>query len=1670
MRRASPLLFSMGGYVHVPAAGRKDGRHGAVINRMQRPPRHVTRIEQPRDFSLQAIVRPLAPDDIAGRPALERLLQAWSASAGEEFLALAREHAAEDIVVLARTAEGDYHYEEYGDRVAFMAGFRLLGRRTGELPPDVTRFLHDTYGRALAEHRVLVAITPTAVAAQLPRSSAPQVHCWTRIAFPIPAAEGRPARIVTWHEPTILWSELWRQLAGDIGLGAATLEPLRDASGAVVDALVVPVTDMSWLLPGLQDWRLASLLPAERRAEALAALAAPAQPARLAWTIEDATASPPRTTEVELRCGGRVPVLLARDQTALTIADREAEHSRRVAEQAMRLGRMGFFRISAEHPGLVWQSPELLRLTGMPLQAPMVSLAELRERGRGPGAARLAGMADRALAEGLPYEVEIGFERPDGGLMQLLVSGGPDRGPDGTIRGVVGMVRDVTEEAARRERLADSEARFRDFAASASDWYWETDAEHCFTHFTEAFERITGIPAAEMIGRPRMSSAAVEADRPLLERHRQDLAAHRPFAGLVYRLRAADGRLLWVRASGNPRFDAEGRFLGYRGSASDVTAEEESKLALARRTELLSRVMQRASIGHFLAADRGSGLTWLSPELGTLLGLELPLDGVIPAVEILGRFIETPEQAAARDAAYFACWDHGTSYGLRVPIRRGDDSIMQAELEVYAERDEAGGTRAVFGFIRDITAELEAEEALNRSARQIRAQHQLTARALEMGRAGTWRRQLDDLEHIWLSPELTSLLRLEHLPGGWHPREAFLARHRMPEGFDLATEVARVAQHGGQGGVRARFERGDGQLIDIEVFAERQRDPEGGPPALFGFIRDITQEVAARDAIEAGRRALAERSALLSRAMTHAGMGHWRATSRSADPLWVSAELAALWGLDTGEGWVPIATVRAGDDAHDNTQAAAFHAAWDTGAPQQLVSRYHRPDRRTIAIDVRMLAERDAEGRVNAVTGVVLDVTSARAALHAAQEARAQLERAERIAHVGNWRGDLRTGSVTLSPSLFEVLGCDPSEPPPSLAGILPRVAAPSRRQLKALLARTRRGSPQEAAELRLLHPARGWRHVRVLVETERDASGRPALAYGIAQDVTEQRQNTASLAEAQALGRIGRWSLRVGEDRMRWWPELHALLRHDPAGFAPGLQALLGLCAADGARRVMTALREVSRTGRIASVDVTMRRGDGSWCDITIIAKAETDGEGRVVGLLGTMQDITERKAAERELEKLAYFDQLTGAANRALFLRRLDGMTQSGGLERSDRVALLLLDLDRFKEVNDSLGHEAGDELLVRVTERLRGVLPADAFLARLGGDEFAVLLPGAAAEVALATATGIVGALCLPVRLRAGEVVIGTSVGIAVAPQHGETTDTLMRNADLALYHAKDEGRGRAALFRDRMSERMREKTKLARDLRAALDADDQLELRFQPQVSLATGQVCGFEALARWRHPDRGFIPPDVFIPIAESSSLICDLGLWVLRAACRQHVAWVAAGEAPRDMAVNVSATQIFQTDFDADVARILQETGMPAALLTLEVTETVFAADGQNKVRRVLDNLAALGVRLALDDFGTGYSSLGYLNQLHFDKLKIDRCFVHGIEHDAKQRRLLQGIVALGRGLGLVTVAEGAEQAGELRLLEEMGCAIVQGYVFARPMPAAEAAAFASRTGRSVAA
>ena len=1208
--------------------------------------------------TMVSLVRSLGPRDYLRFPELEHLCACMSAHAkgnppSLEALLASLGPQADQVSVACEQHDGSYLYKHFGAQLADDAGFDMTGKSTAAFD-TITRHHIESSFRACLEadtpHCTIMAAAPGSI-----------ISSWQRIVFPIALDTG--SHCLAMVKPLRKALDVIHSRPHSVAVSATPLRIDEDRNCYVL-------ATMDPLKSYLGDVDLAVF---ERFLEQVGLVDSKAPPGTLIATQSmEITDSEGRPISIlaDLMHGQTAPFLMVLNATGSTRTSEELRSTSHLLKASFELGRFGSWINTGRADGKLQITQELADLLGLPVEGDgLVDIDNVRDLYDPEMRTKIVNAVEACWQTGESHVVEGGMCRTDGHRMYVRASCKPMRDEAGRIVSLFGLLQDISSEHAAREQLRESEERFRDFAASAADWCWETDEQHRFVDFTTSTDPTSSHLQAKYLGKTRRDLDIVDEDRPVLEAHFEDLAAHREFHDLTYRVRSDDGEIFNLQIAGKPRFGSDGRFQGYRGTARNITdklvAEQEK-----RENELaLTTAQSMAKLGH-----------WVT--------------------------------------------------NLQTGKTRCSDGLM-----------------ALLGF--------------------------------------------------------------------------------RPDGIDT-------------------------------------------------LVRGMSEI-----------------------------------------PSW-----------------------------------------------HQLVARIDRPDR------------------------------------------------------------------VAFHRSLRRALD----------------------------------GETVEALDVRYHYPGdRTARHFRIMMELEAGSANHDPQLMGVAQDVSDLKRTqeqlerrTETLSEAQELGGIGDWQYDKTTGKVTWSRNLFTILGLDPDHFKPTRKSILSLCSPEDCQSIRAA-HEAALAGESSSrIDVQARRGDGTFGYYSLMTKPLRDERGRVRGLFGTVQDITERMHAEKQLRNLAFFDPLTGHANRALFTRELRdvmiGIQAHGG-----SAALLLLDLDHFKEVNDTLGHAAGDELLRMVGRAIKDQVRERGFVARLGGDEFAVIVRNYRSVSCLeGFAESIVRKLSGMLRLERGEVLTGTSLGIALIPQDGGDAEEALRNADLALYMAKDEGRGRALFFQPRMSHTVQARLNLARDLRQAIE-NNSLETRFQGQVDLASGKVTGFETLVRWKHPQRGYISPTEFIPVAESSSLICDIGLWVLRDACTKAKAWLDAGEPQRTISVNVSAAQIWQSDFEDDVMAIVEETGYPPHLLCLELTESVFADHGEGRVRKALARFKQSGIRLAVDDFGTGYSSLGYLNELPFDEMKIDRCFIAGVHQAPEKARLLQGIIALGRGLGMRVIGEGAEEDGEIALLRAYGCDLVQGFAYMRPEPVDEA-------------
>ncbi|HKW79711.1 MAG TPA: EAL domain-containing protein [Casimicrobiaceae bacterium] len=575
--------------------------------------------------------------------------------------------------------------------------------------------------------------------------------------------------------------------------------------------------------------------------------------------------------------------------------------------------------------------------------------------------------------------------------------------------------------------------------------------------------------------------------------------------------------------------------------------------------------------------------------------------------------------------------------------------------------------------------------------------------------------------------------------------------------------------------------------------------------------------------------------------------------------------------------------------------------------------------------------------------------------------------------------------------------------------------------------------------------------------------------AYEAAQRESAASRNLAQqLTRSQRIARIGSWEWDRASDNVVCSGEVFRILGANPTQIGSRPYAILRLVHNDDRRAFKRWLVRLACGNLMPGQDARILGQDGELRHVHVLAEPLLSAGGKVTGLAGTIQDATERTRAIQQIHRLAYFDAVTELPNRSRFDAQL-AETLEGARRDGTSFAIMYLDLDQFKRINDTLGHAVGDDLLRVIAQRLtRGMRPDDIAglpqaktierdVCRHGGDEFIVLLKGVASEQdAARAATRLLAILAQPITLGTHEVFVSASIGIVLYPRDGEDLDTLLKNADVAMYHAKAQGRSRFYFYQDSMRAASAQRLSLEHDLRKALEGG-QFELYYQPQIEVRSGRIVGIEALIRWNHPTLGMLGPAHFIPAAEEAGLIMALWEWVMVAALIQHNAWLAEGLPPVTIGVNLSSGQFGDPALAQRVEEIARVVGVPLDYLELEVTESMLLVDSEAALR-TLTALRSMGVKIAIDDFGTGYSSLSYLRRLPLDKLKLDQSFIRDAGQNDGDVAITRAIIAMAQSLNLTVVAEGVETQAQIDLLLKLGCNVVQGFMLGRPLPAAATA------------
>jgi diguanylate cyclase (GGDEF)-like protein/PAS domain S-box-containing protein len=1275
------------------------------------------------------------------------------------------------------------------------------------------------------------------------------------------------------------------------------------------------------------------------------------------------------------------------------------------------------------------------------------------------------------------------------GSWRRVESAGTDLLHDPDVRGVVVHTRDVTERKATEEALEESERRYATLLSNEPALVYRclNEPDWPLVFVSDYALELTGYPPGELVaGGVSYGGLILEEDRGTVWEEVQAALAERRRFKLRYAIRRRDGAVRHVEEYGQGIYGEDDRVEAIEGLVYDVTEVVLAETRLREAEERYRTLIERIPVITYLQEPEEPNRTvYLSPQYEQILGYPREHSLEDPDHWMRAMHPEDRERVLKDDRR-----TNETGEPFRTEYRQfaSDGRVVWLRDEATLIRD--GDGRAIYwlGVQVDITERKEAEEALKASEERYRSLsgdltllHQVsTALAHELDLPTVFCKVVEAIAETYGYTQVSAYL----LEG-----EELVLQHQV--GYERVIERIPVTE-----GVSGRTVRSGEPVLVEEVSADED---------FLGAVEDITSEICvplfeegevvgflnveSRGGLRLTQKdlglmiALGEHvSVALSRARLHTRVR--RSEQRFRALTQNSSDLILL--LDA-EGTIRYGSLAAGPmlgysgpELIGSSALGYVHPDDLERAEAAFVEGLRHPERRP-SVEYRFRRKDGSWVWLESVGTNLLEdpeigeyVVNSRD-VSERKEAEERLRKAEeRYRNVVEEQTELVcrfTPDLILTfanDAYFRYFGGTPEE----FIGksFIGRVAPEDRDYYEQRLAGLGREQPTGTVEHRVLRPGGEVRWQQWTDTAIFDAEGNVVEYQSVGRDITKRREaeeslkrSEASLAHTQRLAHLGGWEWNVETDEVSWSEEVYRIYGLAPRSVVPTFERLMGLVHPEDRELVKRAIDEALYGGKPYEVEHRVVRPDGEVRVVHRRAEVARGEGGEPLRMVGTVHDITERKVLEQRLEHRAFHDSLTDLPNRHLFVDRLKQAFKRARRAKNRGVAVLFMDLDGFKVVNDSLGHEAGDRLLVAVAGRLGGCLRPEDTLARFGGDEFVVLIEDVKGpEDAGRIAGRIVEELRAPFFLEGRELYVAASIGIALGEDRTKDPEDLLRDADTAMYRAKGEGSG-YAVFDPAMYDRALRRLEVENDLRRAVGRGE-FVVHYQPIFDLRTGRVWGAEALVRWNHPKLGLLNPSEFVGLAEGSGLVVPMGEEVLRSACLRAQEWHE--EYPRipplAISVNLSARQLSRRDLVQTVERILNETGLEGSRLVLDVTETVYVKALESDTA-VLDRLRGIGVRISIDDFGTGYSSLSYLKMLPADAIKIDKSFVKGLEESVEDIAIVRMVIELAHSLGMEVVAEGVETGEQARLLSEMGCDMAQGYHFSPPLPPEAAARFLAK-------
>jgi diguanylate cyclase (GGDEF)-like protein/PAS domain S-box-containing protein len=1194
-------------------------------------------------------------------------------------------------------------------------------------------------------------------------------------------------------------------------------------------------------------------------------------------------------------------------------------------------------------------------------------------------------------------------------------------------------IRAVNIAAHLTKQLQESESRFRVLADSAPVLIWIAGLDKLCFHFNKVWLDFTGRTLEQEQGNGWVEGVHPDDRQQCLDIYINSFDAQLPFK-MEYRLRRYDGEYRWLLDNGVPRFSADGTFLGYIGSCIDITDRKQTEQLLQRESEKNLALLRNASDGiHILNSD--GTIFEVSDSFCSMLGYQHN--------EMIGMHVTqwdshfTAEECKAVIAAQLAKPTHSL---FETQHRCKDGTIIDVEVSSFPM--ELEGKPVLFNSSRNITERKRIEKILYENQVLL----QTAQRAARLGHyvmdlrnrdAITWTNDtlFDEIFGIDKSfnRDLTNLAHIIHsedLPRVEQHFTTHQNKHSAKNSIDS---------------IEYRIIRPDnGEQRWIEKYGYTFYDDQNNPIQQVGMVQDITE----RKQLEEQLR----NNSLYTRNLIEVSLDPLVTISVNGKITDVNRATEKVTGFTREQ----LINSNFADYFTDPDKAnAGYLEAFSNGYVTDYSLAIKHRDGHLTDVIYNAVVYKNESGDIMGVFAAARDITELKRTEQELIKEQQQLQSIITGTNAGTWEWNIQTGKLVLNERWANIIGYELTELQPiSIQTWLELCHPDDLKRSSELLEQHFAGKlDYYDCECRVKHKQGHWVWVmdrgRVVAYSE---DGKPLLMAGTHIDISAFKQTEEKLRIAatifesqegmlitdaneviinvnQAFTKITGYNASevIGQT-----PRIFQSDRHEPAFYKQMWHSIQTKGAWQG--------------------EIWNRRKNGDIYPEQLTITAVKNDDDIITHYVATLNDITERKSTEEYINRLAFYDALTQLPNRRLLQERLkhsiDLYHRTG-----HQTAVFMMDLDKFKAVNDTLGHAAGDELLQQVAKRVKGRLREVDMVARLGGDEFVILIDNVTRQENLAyIADSIIHTLSQSFTIQEHEVYIGASIGIAIHPQHGDSVDALIDHADTALYHAKGQGRGRCVYFSDALTQKIRDRVVLEARLRSAIE-QQQLSINFQPQICITTGHIVGAEILVRWYDLFEGCLMPNEFISFAEETGLIIPIGEWVLKETCKFGKQWLDKGLPPIVLAVNISPYQFHRGDMVALVTKTLEDTNFPAHYLGLEITETGLM-NNQEQALPILNSLYEQGVQLIIDNFGSGYSSLSHLKHFPVHTLKIDKTFIKDIPFSKDDCAIASSIIAMAHHLGFKVLAEGVETGEQLAFLRQQGCDSYQGYWHTEPLPA----------------